>query len=169
MKQNDIVTLINLKPNYKNNNNLYENANGVILKVLPYNKSLVLFLNDKIVGDYAVVEVDNSDIKSEKVKLPLDFINQLKNSDKLNESNILKKQSFDKLSFNECDFVELIVEDKKYANQGIHKGATGVIAIDYAVHDSILVDFSGLDENGEYYGDCISVKLKDLKIIKKVN
>ena len=38
---------------------------------------------------------------------------------------------------------------------------------DVAVQDYILVDFGRLDENNNYYGDCISVKLKDIKIIKK--
>ena len=32
---------------------------------------------------------------------------------------------------------------------------------------SILVDFSGIDENGEYYGDCISDKMADIKRIDK--
>ena len=66
MKENDIVTLVNLKDKYKQHN-LYNNSNGVILKTLAYNKSLVLFLNDKIVGDYAVVEIDNNDLKIEKI------------------------------------------------------------------------------------------------------
>ena len=70
------------------------------------------------------------------------------------------------LEFKECDLVELTVEDEKYTKEGIHKGDTGVIAIDYAVNGAILVDFSGIDENGEYYGDCISVKLEDLKLVK---
>ena len=165
MKENDIVILVNLKDKYKEHN-LYKNSNGVILKTLAYNKSLVLFLNDKIVGDYAVVEIDNDDLKIEKIKLPMDFINELHNTNKLNKDNLYKKQNFQLLQFKECDLVELTVEDEKYTKEGIHKGDTGVIAIDYAVNGAILVDFSGIDENGEYYGDCISVKLEDLKLVK---
>ena len=165
MKINDIVALINLKKEYKSKN-LYENVNGIVLKVLPYNNFLVLFLNNKIVGDYAVVEVHKADIKKENIDLPMDFIYELKKTNKLSEENLLKKQSFDKFIFNECDFVELLVEDEKYNKYGIHKGDVGVVAIDYAIDKSILVDFSGVDKNGNFSGDCIAVKTDDLKLIK---
>lgn len=165
MKENDIVTLINLKAKYRKNN-LYLHTNGIVLKPLPYCQSLVLFLNDKIVGDYAVVTVDNEDLKKEDIKLPIDFINELKNTDKLKEANLDKKQSYKSMNLNECDLVELLVEKDIYSKYGIHKGDTGVVAIDYSVGDSILVDFSGIDKNGNYYGDCISVKIKDLKVLK---
>lgn len=165
MKTNDIVTLINLKKEYKNKN-LYLNVNGVVLKVLPYDNLQVLFLNDRIVGDYAVVTVNKNDVKNLNAKLPLNVVEELKNSNKLTFETVEKKQKFKELIFNECDKVELLVEDEKYAKFGAHKGDIGNIAIDYAVSDSILVDFSGIDENGNYYGDCISVKIEDLKIIK---
>lgn len=137
-----------------------------MLKIENHEKSMVLFLNDKIVGDYAVLKVSNEDIKKVDIKLPINFISELKKSNKLNEENLLKKQSFKKFEFKECNLVELLVEDEKYSKFGIHKGDTGVIAIDYAVDDYILVDFSGIDKNGKYYGDCISVKIDDLKLIK---
>ena len=35
-----------------------------------------------------------------------------------------------------------------------------------AIQDCIEVDFSGINKNGDFYGDCISVKIKDLKVIK---
>ena len=56
IKNYDIVTSFNLKPKYKDSN-LYINVNGIVLKALPNNQNLVLFLNDKIIGDHAVVEV----------------------------------------------------------------------------------------------------------------
>lgn len=37
---------------------------------------------------------------------------------------------------------------------------------DIAVQDYILVDFGRLDENNNFYGDCISVKIDHLKLIK---
>lgn len=165
MRENDIVTLINLKKDYKNRN-LYANVNGVVLKVLPYEKLQVLFLNDRIVGDYAVVIVDIEDVKKLDIKLPLDFVKELKTSNKLSEKNINGKHEFEELKFSECDLVELLVEDEKYSKFGVHKGDTGVIAIDYAVQNYVLVDFSGIDEQGEYYGDCISVKIDDLKVVE---
>ena len=124
----------------------------------------LLFLNDKIIGDYAVVEIDNIDLKLEDVKLPIDFIQELKKSDKLKEEKLYEKQEFKVLNLAECDVVELLVEDEKYSKFGIHKGDVGVVAIDYATNDSIWVDFSRVDKNGKYYGDCISVKIQDLKI-----
>lgn len=166
MKKNDIVILTTLKQEHIQKN-LYENVNGIILKILPYNKSLVLFLNDNIFGDYAVLEVDNNCLKIEDIKLPTNFIDELKNSNKLNENNLLKKQSFDELKFNEYDLVELLVEDEYYSKYGIHKGDTGIVAINYAIENSILVDFSGIDKNGNYYGECISAKIEHLKLISK--
>lgn len=73
MKTNDIVTLTNLKKEYKNKN-LYLNVNGVVLKVLPYDNLQVLFLNDRIVGDYAVVTVNKNDVKKLNAKLPLNVV-----------------------------------------------------------------------------------------------
>ena len=164
MKENDIVTLINLKKDYENKN-LYLNANGVVLKVLPFEKLQVLFLNDLIIGDYAVVVVDNVDVKSQNAKLPLNFVKELQTSNKLSVENITKKQKFEKLPFKECDKVELIVEDEKYSKFGLHKGAIGYVAIDYAVSNSILVDFSKTNDSEEIFDSCISVKLNDLKVI----
>ena len=82
MKINDIVTLKKLKQDYKDKN-LYLNVNGIILKILPYEKIQVLFLNDKIIGDYAVVEVDKTDVQKQDFTLSLDYVNELKNSTKI--------------------------------------------------------------------------------------
>ena len=54
MKENDIVTLARLKKEYVEKN-LYLNAHGVIIKILADDKLLVIFFNDKMIGDYAVV------------------------------------------------------------------------------------------------------------------
>ena len=156
-----LATLINLKSKYKNDN-LYINIKRIILKSLPNNQSLVLFFNDKMIGNYAVV-VDNCDLKIEDCKMPIDFINELKITDKLKELKLTKKQAFKKLDLKECDFVELLVEKDEYIKSGIHKEETGVVAIDYSIDDYVLVDFSEIDEDGNYYGDCIEVKINDLK------
>lgn len=164
--ENKIVTLLQCKPQYKSNN-LYPNVQGIIIKEISQSKSLVLFFNDKIVGDYAVVEVNNEDIKVENLKLPAEMSEKLTEFNLQNYDKINKKTAFEKLAFNECDFVELLTEDEKYSKYGIHKGYTGVVAIDYAVNNSILIDFSGVDKKGKYYGDCISVKLSDIKKLDK--
>lgn len=165
MKENDIVRLIKLNNDFIGKN-LYDNIHGIILKTLPNDKFLVIFFNDKLIGDYAVVEVNKSDIEKENIELPLEIIEMLRNSGKISEEELLKKQSLEKLVFDECDLVELLVEKEAYSQLGIHKGDTGVIALDYAVNDEILVDFSGVDDDGNYYGDCISVNIHDLKLIK---
>lgn len=165
MKINDIVTLVNLKQDYKNKN-LYLNANGIILKILPYNKLQIIFFNDKIVGDYAIVVVDNADVKQQDVTLPLNFVQELKKSSRLSDKNLDNKQQFEKLEFKECDKVELIVEDKKYTKFGLHKGDIGYIAMDYAVSGSVLVDFPNLSEDSEYFGEVFEINTKDLKIVK---
>ena len=63
--------------------------------------------------------------------------------------------------------VELLVDNEKYAEFDIHKGDIGTIIEDVAVQDYILVNFGRLDENNNYHGDCISVRLKDVKILEK--
>ena len=37
---------------------------------------------------------------------------------------------------------------------------------DYAANNEVLVDFGRLDENNKFLGYCVSVNLKDLKILK---
>lgn len=120
---------------------MYSGVHGVILKKLEQNQSLVLFFNDKILNDYAVVIVDNLDLEKENTQIPQELILELQNSNKLNADNILKKKSFEILKFNEYDLVELIVEREEYAKCNIHKGEKGIVVIDYAVDNQILVDF----------------------------
>lgn len=64
------------------------------------------------------------------------------------------------------DIVELIVEDDKYSKFGIHKGDRGCVMDDNAIENYIEVDFSGIDNDGDFYGECISVKTDDLKVVK---
>lgn len=164
MKERDIVTLVNFNEIYKENN-LYKGVNGIVLKNITNEKSLVVFFNDRIIGDYALVEVNNSDLKLEKEKIPSEYINEIEKMYQSKQESLLKKKSFNVLKFKECDFVELLVEDEKYTKEGIHKGDRGVVAIDYMVEDSILVDFSVIDENGECFGDCIPIKVEHLKLV----
>lgn len=77
-----------------------------------------------------------------------------------NRKGLLKKE------FNAYDDVELLIEDPKLAELGIHKGDIGTIMEDYAADNEVLVDFGRLDENNNFLGDCVSVNLKDLKILK---
>lgn len=70
------------------------------------------------------------------------------------------------VAINEYDMVELLVEEERYAEFGAHKGDVGRVMDNNAVQNYIEVDFSGIDKDGNYYGDCISVNINDLKVIK---
>lgn len=163
MKKYDIVKI---KDNYENFNNLEVNNIGIVLKSNNNNKSTILFLNPKITGDYLVLDVDNSFLEQQKENLPPQII---KTIDGLISNNkiSLKKQQFKNMKFEEYDIVRLTVEKEKYAKHGIHKGETGIVAENYMIKNDILVDFSGIDEKGNYYGDCVTVNVDDLELVKK--
>lgn len=163
MKKYDIVKL---KDNYENFNNLEVNNIGIVLKSNNNDKSTILFLNPKITGDYLVLDVDNSFLEQQKENLPPQII---KTIDGLISNNkiSLKKQQFKNMKFEEYDIVRLTVEKEKYAKHGIHKGETGIVAENYMIKNDILVDFSGIDEKGNYYGDCVTVNVDDLELVKK--
>lgn len=163
MKKYDIVKL---KDNYENFNNLEVNNIGIVLKSNNNNKSTILFLNPKITDDYLVLDVDNSFLEQQKENLPPQII---KTIDGLISNNkiSLKKQQFKNMKFEEYDIVRLTVEKEKYTKHGIHKGETGIVAENYMIKNDILVDFSGIDEKGNYYGDCVTVNVDDLELVKK--
>lgn len=163
MKKYDIVKL---KDNYENFNNIEANNIGIVLKSNNNNKSTILFLNPKITGDYLVLDVDNSFLEQQKENLPpqiIETIDGLISNNKIS----LKKQQFKNMKFEEYDIVRLTVEKEKYAKHGIHKGETGIVAENYMIKNDILVDFSGIDEKGNYYGDCVTVNVDDLELVKK--
>lgn len=163
MKKYDIVKL---KDNYENFNNIEANNIGIVLKSNNNNKSTILFLNQKITGDYLVLDVDNSFLEQQKENLPpqiIETIDSLISNNKIS----LKKQQFKNMKFEEYDIVRLTVEKEKYAKHGIHKGETGIVAENYMIKNDILVDFSGIDEKGNYYGDCVTVNVDDLELVKK--
>lgn len=163
MKKYDIVKL---KDNYENFNNIEANNIGIVLKSNNNDKSTILFLNPKITGDYLVLDVDNSFLEQQKENLPPQII---KTIDGLISNNkiSLKKQQFKNMKFEEYDIVRLTVEKEKYTKHGIHKGETGIVAENYMIKNDILVDFSGIDEKGNYYGDCVTVNVDDLELVKK--
>ena len=146
--KNKIVKLINLKEDYKQHN-LHLDAIGLVVKQKS-NIVTVMFFNFKNSGEYATVDVDVKDVKLLDFELP-DNIKQ-KLDEYINTHYIYEKNQFTTISFEECDIVELLVEDKKYTKYGIHQGETGVIADDGSmVNNKVLVDFTGVDENKQFY------------------
>jgi len=100
----------------------------------------------------------------DKEKLPTQFEKELLS--KLDAIKLKSKDVLEPIAINEYDMVELLVEEEKYAKFGVHKGDRGCVMDNNAVQNHIEVDFSGIDNYGNYYGDCISVKIDDLKVIK---
>ena len=161
MKKLDLVKLINEKPYLENN--LQKDMHGIVISKNS-NTIAVLFFNPQNVGNYAVVNVSVCDLIVEKEKLP-DKVQQeiTVNLDKILEKS---KSYLEPIMIKEYDMVELLVEEDRYSKFGIHKGDRGCVMDNKAVQNYIEVDFSGIDENGNFYGDCISVKIDDLKVIK---
>ncbi len=159
MKKSDLVKL---KNNNYESHNLTKDMHGIVIKT-NYDNADVLFFNPHNVGDYAIVNIRKEDLESEKEKLPAELEKEL-----LSESDALKsrvKSVLVPVVINEYDMVELLVEKERYAKFGVHKGDVGCVMDNNAIQNYIEVDFSGIDKNGNYYGDCISVKINDLKVI----
>lgn len=161
MKKFDLILLKNEKPYTKNN--LKNNMHGIILDT-QNNVLEVLFFNPQNQGDYIIVKVNAKDIVVEKEKLPERMVKEL--NEKVEKLKTKPKEQFETFKIKSYDTVELLVENSEYTKLGIHKGAIGCVMDDNAVQNYVEVDFSGIDNNGNYYGDCISVKIDDLKVIE---
>ena len=161
MKKLDLVKLINEKPYIENN--LHINMYGIVISE-NVNTIAVLFFNPQNIGNYAIVNVNKQDLILDKEQLPDEIQRELS----MNIDKILKKAKniLEPAKVNEYDLVELMVDEERYTKFGIHKGDRGCVMDNKAVQDYIEVDFSGIDKNGNFYGDCISVRIDDLKVIK---
>ncbi len=161
MRTYDLVKLTNEKPYIKNN--LQKDMHGVVMGKNADTIS-VLFFNPQNIGNCAVVDVNIHDLSADKEKLPHKIQQELYE----NIKNILKKATnvLQPVVINEYDMVELMVDAEEYTKLGIAKGDRGCVMNNTAVQNYIEVDFSGIDEKGNFYGDCISVKIEDLKVIK---
>lgn len=161
MKKFDLVQLKNEKPYIASN--LTKGTHGVVIDA-NYDKLDVLFFNPKNQGDCIIVQINANDVIIEKEKLPEKIIDDL--NENLENIKLKSKTKFELLRIKAYDMVELLVEDEKYLKFGIHKGDKGRVMDDDAVQNYIEVDFSGIDKDGEYYGDCISVNIDDLRVIE---
>ena len=157
MKKYDLIKLNN-SIKYKeflSDDNIY----GIIMSVHE-DSCKVLFMNKNILGDATIFSIDKSDIEIQNEKLPASIKLEIENNINL-EKLINKPLQFQE--FKNYNHVELTVEDEKYAKYGIHKGDTGIVSQDSVINNTILVDFSGIDENGNFYGDTIPVNIKHIK------
>lgn len=161
MKKFDVVRL---KKQYIANN-LDKDDYGIVLKVnIP--KSLVLFFNKGIIGDYAVAEINNFDLNICEEKIPSKIKNELTERGKLEKLINSNRSKLIKQKFKENDFVRLTKDKEKYNKQGVFCGDIGIVAYDHSVMNEVLVDFTGVDANLEIVGDCISVEMNDLELIE---
>ncbi len=162
MKKYDLVELD------KNNNellskNILKGTNGVVIDKKE-DICEIMFLNNKNHGEYAFAEVEEKNLKF-IYTFPTEMLTELKNF--IETAKFENHQNFTMIKIKEYDFIELLVEDETYIKFGIHKGDTGCVMSKYAIQNHVEIDFSGIDKNGKYYGDCISVKIDDLKVIEK--
>lgn len=161
MNKLDFVELININQDYENYN-LYLKAKGFVMENNE-NSLKILFINEFNEGDYAFVDIFKEDLILSEKQPPKQVVEFLK----INLKNFNpREKGFKSRTFKAYQQVKLLVEDDKYSKFGVHKGDIGTIMEDVAIQDHILVDFGRLDENNEYYGDCISVKLKDVIILQ---
>ena len=160
MKRYDVVELVNGQDHL--DKNLQKGMTGIIMN-LDFEFADVMFFNPQNVGEFALIKVKLKDLKQEDYRLPNEIITEISQ-----KNEMLMRKAKDKINpilIKEYDLVKLLVEDEKYAKFGIHKGDTGCVMKNNAVQDFIEVDFSGIDENGNFFGDCISVKIEDIKVI----
>ena len=155
------VELINAEP-YKQYN-LTDNMPGMAVEE---NGEIitVIFFNPYNCGKGVFADVRKNDLR----RVEEEFPEQLKPAimGKLEQVRARADKKIERPPFAECDRVELIVEKKKYAELGIHKGDVGIVCFDEAVDDSMEVAFPTFDENGEERGDVsFAVKIKDLKLV----
>lgn len=161
MKTYDLIMLKNEKPNTEYN--LQKNMYGIVVAT-DSNTADVLFFNPKNQGNYIIVKLNENDIVKQTENLPENIKNELKQ--KIENLKSKATDKFRPIDIQAYDMVELMVENENYSKFGIHKGNKGCVMDDIAVSDYVEVDFSGIDDNGNFYGDCISVKISDLKVIK---
>ncbi|MBR4800388.1 MAG: hypothetical protein IK048_01765 [Clostridia bacterium] len=156
-----MIKLIN--PSLLSQHGLPTDSHGIIVNTNG-DTTDAMFFNKKNVGDYIVLTIHSSDFVVEKEKLPKNIQKEL--CDHLNQIKQNAKMQFAPQTIKEYDQVELLVEKEKYAKFGVHKGAHGYAMDSNAVQNNIIVDFSYVNEKGDYFGDCITVNIKDLKVIK---
>lgn len=161
MNKFDVVVLRNEQP-YKKHG-LKKDMHGIVIDNILTTYE-ILFFNPQNLGEYIITPIHSKDIVKEKEVLPANIVIEL--SSRLDNLRLNALKSFKPLPIKCYDIVELLVEDKKYAKFGIHKGERGCVVNDNAIKNNIEVDFSGVDKNGNYYGECIAVNIDDLKLVE---
>ncbi len=136
---------------------------GLLLKEHK-NKYSVLFFNSFNQGDYLVLQINREDLETTEMILPEKLCTELEECIKTKHDKIMQKTSFSYLPFKECEYVELITDKEKYSKNGVYKGDRGVIALNRAMNNQVLVDFSNKTNNED---GLVSVDFEDLKKVRE--
>ena len=122
----------------------------------------VLFFNPKVMGEYTIKELSIHDLSVESEVLPKEIEQDLFSD----IENVYQraKGDFTSLSFKNGDRVQLVVEEKRYAEFGIHKNAIGCVVDDTVVQGKIEVDFYEPEEAAAY-DSAMAVKTEELKAL----
>lgn len=166
MKKYNLVELINEVPTL-NNRGIKVNTKGLILnETEPY---LVQFFNDENMGDFAYAKVNKTDLKIVGA-LPKELTSKM---DKyISNQKIDLDKCFVIPKIKEYDCVKLLVEKEEYAKCGVHKGDKGCVISEYAMDNTIEVDFTYVkfdEDNIENYlvlGDCLVIGLDEVEIVE---
>ena len=158
----EIVKLKNLKEEYVKLG-LSKDSLGLLLNE-KNSQCLIMFFNNVNQGDYLMLVMSETDLIITDMVLPNNLCSELEDYIENNADKIASKTNFEELPFNECDYVELIVEKEKYSKYGLRKGDRGIIASNKATKNKILVDFSNETEDFDGF---ISVDFEDVKKVEE--
>ena len=153
-----IVKLKNGKDEYKNLG-LNKDSLGLLLNE-KNSQCLIMFFNSFNQGDYLISLVNKEHLEITNMILPENLCVELEEYIENNADKIANKTNFEVIPFNECDYVELIVDKEKYSKYGLRKGDSGVIASNKATKGKILVDFG---KETEDFDGFVSVDFEDVK------
>ncbi len=159
MKKADLIRINNEK--LKAEPGLQKDTHGIVLKVFA-NTADVLFFHPKILGEYIIRELEQSDLIVESEKLPEEIEKEIFSDLKKVYANA--KTILDTPPFSIGDRVQLIVERECYAKCGIHKDAVGCVVDDSVVSGKVEVDFYEPEEAAAY-DSAVAVKTSDLRIV----
>ena len=157
-----IVKLKNLKEEYVKLG-LSKDSLGLLLNE-NNSQCLIMFFNNVNQGDYLMLVMSETDLIITDMVLPNNLCSELEEYIENNADKIASKTNFEDIPFNECDYVELIVEKEKYSKYGLRKGDRGIIASNKATKNKILVDFG---KEAEDFDGFISVDFEDVKKVEE--
>ena len=116
------------------------NTLGVLIyQIASSGQWIVMFLNPKNVGDYAVATVSERDL-IRLGSLPAAAISEVKEI--ANRPNFFERTSFLPVRFKEYDMVELTVDKPKYKKEGVKKGMRGCVMSEYAIKGQWQIKYS---------------------------